>query len=87
VTLDRPDLSRKLVLAPRPRKLPDVLSVDEVGRLLEAAPGIKYRASLGVAYGAGLRVTSPTSTRSRSRRVRCSCPGRSCRTMSPQNRT
>lgn len=56
VTLDRPDLSRRLVLAPRPRKLPDVLSVDEVARLLEAAPGIKYRAALGVAYGAGLRV-------------------------------
>jgi len=30
VTLDRPDLSRKLVLAARPRKLPDVLSVNEV---------------------------------------------------------
>jgi site-specific recombinase XerD len=57
VTLDRPDLSRKLVLAPRPRKLPDVLSVEEVGKLLEAAPGIKYRAALGVAYGAGLRVS------------------------------
>ena len=38
-------------------KLPDVLSVEEVGRLLEAAPGIKYRAALGVAYGAGLRVS------------------------------
>ena len=50
-------VSRKLVLAPRPRKLPDVLSVEEVGRLLEAAPGIKYRAALGVAYGAGLRVS------------------------------
>jgi integrase/recombinase XerD len=34
-----------------------VLSVEEVGRLLEAAPGIKYRAALGVAYGAGLRVS------------------------------
>ena len=32
VTLERPDLSRKLVLARRPRKLPDVLSVDEVAR-------------------------------------------------------
>ena len=42
VTLDWPDLSRKLVLAPRYRKRHDVLSVDEVGRLLEAAPGIKY---------------------------------------------
>jgi integrase/recombinase XerD len=41
VTLDRPDLSRRLVLARYPRKLPKVLSVEEVGRLLEAAPGIK----------------------------------------------
>lgn len=57
VTLERPDLSRRLVLAHRPRKLPDVLSVDEVAKLLEAAPGIKYRAALGVAYGAGLRVS------------------------------
>jgi integrase/recombinase XerD len=57
VTLDRPDLSRRLVLVRRPRKLPDVLSVEEVARLLEAAPGIKYRAALGVAYGAGLRVS------------------------------
>ena len=56
VTLERPDLSRRLVLARRPRKLPDVLSVEEVARLL-AAPGIKYRAALGVAYGAGLRVS------------------------------
>jgi len=57
VTLDRPDLSRRLVLVRHPRKLPDVLSVEEVGRLLEAAPGIKYRAALGAAYGAGLRVS------------------------------
>lgn len=57
VTLDRPDLSRRPVLARRPRKLPDVLSVEEMGRLLEAAPGIKYRAALGGAYGAGLRVS------------------------------
>jgi integrase/recombinase XerD len=48
VTLDRPDLSRRLVLARHPRKLPDVLSVEEVGRLLDAAPGIKHRAALGV---------------------------------------
>jgi Phage integrase, N-terminal SAM-like domain/Putative transposase len=56
VTLDRPDLSRRLVLVRHPRKLPDVLSVEEVGRLLEAAPGLKYKAALGTAYGAGLRV-------------------------------
>jgi site-specific recombinase XerC len=34
-----------------------VLSVEEAARLLKAAPGIKYKAVLGVAYGAGLRVS------------------------------
>ena len=57
VTLDRTDLSRRLVLVRQPRKLPDVLSVEEVGRLLEAAPGPKHKAALGTAYGAGLRVS------------------------------
>src|SRR5271157_2322059 len=61
VTLDRPDLSRRLVLARYPRKLPAVLSVEEVGRLLEAALGIKYQAILGTAYGAGLRVSEVAS--------------------------
>jgi Phage integrase, N-terminal SAM-like domain/Phage integrase family len=53
MTLDRPDLSRRLVLA--------VLSVEEVGRLLESAPGAKYKAILGAAYGAGLRVSEVAS--------------------------
>jgi integrase/recombinase XerD len=61
VTLDRPDLSRRLVLVRHPRKLPNVLSVEEVGRLLEAAPGPKYKAALGTAYGAGLRVSEVTA--------------------------
>jgi integrase/recombinase XerD len=61
VTLDRPDLSRRLVLARFPRKLPAVLSVEEVGQLLEAAPGLKYKAILGTAYGAGLRVSEVAS--------------------------
>ncbi len=34
-----------------------MLSVEEVGRLLEMAPGPKHRAALGTAYGAGLRVS------------------------------
>src|SRR5215211_3934037 len=61
VTLDRPDLSRRLVLARYPRKLPPVLSLEEVAQLLEAAPGIKYKAVLGTAYGAGLRVSEVAS--------------------------
>lgn len=61
VTLNRPDLSLRLVLVRFPRKLPDVLSVEEVGRLLEAAPSLKYKAALGTAYGAGLRVSEVAS--------------------------
>ena len=55
VTLDRPDLSRRLTIVRYPRRLPAVLSTEEVTRLLQAAPGPKYRAALGTAYGAGLR--------------------------------
>ena len=33
------------------------MSVEEIARLLEAAPGIKYKAALSVAYGAGLRLS------------------------------
>lgn len=55
-TLDRPDLARKLVRVRHPRKLPVVLSRDEVARLLNATTCIKHQAALSVAYGAGLRV-------------------------------
>jgi len=41
-------------------KLRDVLSVEEAARLIEAAPGIKYKAAFSVAYGAGLRVSEVT---------------------------
>ena len=54
-TLDRPDLARKLVRMKRIRKLPVVLSPDEVARLLGATRCLKHQAALSVAYGAGLR--------------------------------
>ena len=57
VTLERPDLVRPLRIVNEPRKAPIVLSQEEVARLLEAAPGLKYKAALSVAYGAGLRVS------------------------------
>jgi site-specific recombinase XerD len=57
VTLERPDLVRPLRIVNEPRRAPVVLSQDEVARLLQAAPGLKYRAALSVAYGAGLRVS------------------------------
>jgi len=57
VTVGRPDLVRPLRLVTEPRKAPVVLSREEVARLIEAAPGLKYKAALSVAYGAGLRVS------------------------------
>ena len=57
VTLERPDLVRPLRIVNEPRKAPVVLSQEEVARLIEAAPGLKYKAALSVAYGAGLRVS------------------------------
>ena len=57
VTLDRPELARRLTVVRQPRRLPSVLSVAEVALLLQAAPGPKYRAAFATAYGAGLRVS------------------------------
>lgn len=57
VTLGRPDLVERTAFVREPRKLPVVLSPDEVARLLDAVPGLKYKAALSVAYGAGLRVS------------------------------
>jgi integrase/recombinase XerD len=56
-TLDRAEIARHLARVHYPRKLPRVLCPEEVGRLLEAAPGpgLKYKAALSIAYGAGLR--------------------------------
>ena len=57
VTLDRTDAIKHLTYVAEPRKLPVVLSPEEVARFLEAAPGVKYKAAFSVAYGAGLRVS------------------------------
>jgi integrase/recombinase XerD len=57
VTLDRPDLARRLTVVRQPRRLPAVLSVEEITLLLQAAPGPKYKAAFATAYGAGLRVS------------------------------
>jgi site-specific recombinase XerD len=57
VTLNRPDLSRRLTIAREPRRRPAVLSVEDVTLLLQAAPGPKYKAAFATAYGAGLRVS------------------------------
>jgi site-specific recombinase XerD len=61
VTLRRHEIVAHTHFIHEPRKLPVVLSVEEVARLLDAAPGLKYKAALSVAYGAGLRATEVIS--------------------------
>lgn len=60
VTLDRPEAMKKMSSVYEPRKLPVILSAEEVQRLLDAAPNLKSRAALSVAYGAGLRASEVT---------------------------
>lgn len=57
ITLGRGELMAAMSHVRVARTLPVVLSPEEVERLLEAAPGLKYRTALSVAYGAGLRVS------------------------------
>jgi len=57
ITLSRADLAHQLARTHYPRKLPRVLTLDQVAQLLEAAPGpgLRHKAALSIAYGAGLR--------------------------------
>jgi len=57
VTLERPEALAKMSTVREPRKLPVVLSREEVARLIDAAGKPKYQAVLSVAYGAGLRAS------------------------------
>ena len=57
VTLGKADMARHLTFVREPRKIPVVMSPEEVARFLEAAPGPKYKAALSAAYAAGLRVS------------------------------
>jgi len=61
VTVDRVAVTKPLTFVAEPRKIPIVLSPEEVARFLEAAPGAKYKAAFSAAYGAGLRVSEVAS--------------------------
>lgn len=57
VTLGHAEIPERIPYAREPRKLPVVLSADEVVRFLEAVPSLKTRAALTTAYAAGLRAS------------------------------
>lgn len=56
-TLDCPERLKRVQRVYQPRKIPEVLSVAEVARLLDAAGSVRNKAALAVAYGAGLRAS------------------------------
>lgn len=55
-TLDRPELVAKMQPVHLPRKLPVILSPEEVKRLIAAAGNLKHQTALALAYATGLRV-------------------------------
>jgi integrase/recombinase XerD len=57
VTLGRSGFGQRPANIRMPERLPVVLSPEEVALLLYCAPGLKYKAALSVAYGAGLRAS------------------------------
>src|SRR5271170_222061 len=61
VTLKRTDLAAELVSAREPRRLPVVLSPEEVGRLLASSANIKHKTALSLAYATGLRASEVIS--------------------------
>ena len=61
VTLNRPEIPERIAYAREPRKLPVILSADEVVRFLEAVPSLKTRTALTTACAAGLRASEAVS--------------------------
>lgn len=60
VTLDDENAIKKMSAVHEPRKLPLVLSTEQVKQLLDATSSLKYKAALSLAYGAGLRASEIT---------------------------
>jgi site-specific recombinase XerD len=62
MTCGREEMKRFMQFRREPRKLPIVLSIEEISALLAAAPGpgLKYCAALSIGYGGGLRASEVT---------------------------
>jgi site-specific recombinase XerD len=63
VTLGRDGVLVHVACPKQPKKLPVVLSLEEVARLFAAIVGLKHRAILMTAYAAGLRISEVVALR------------------------
>ena len=63
VTLGREGVMVRIACPKQPKKLPVVLSLEEVTRLFAAITGLKHRAILMTTYAAGLRISEVVSLR------------------------
>jgi site-specific recombinase XerD len=63
VTLGREGVMVHIACPKQPKKLPVVLSLDEVAHLFAAIVGLKHRAILMTAYAAGLRISEVVALR------------------------
>lgn len=55
VTLEDANRLKKIKRVRQPRRIPQILSAEEVTRLIETAGSLRSQAALSIAYGAGLR--------------------------------
>lgn len=62
-TLKRPWNNRDIPRPRRPRRLPVVLSPQEILEFFNSVPSLKYRAALMLCYGAGLRVSEAVAVK------------------------
>ncbi len=62
-TCDREDMKKYMQFRTQPRRLPTVLSIEEVAEIIAATPepGLKYRAALSISYGVGLQASEVCS--------------------------
>jgi integrase/recombinase XerD len=63
VTLNREGVMVRIRCPKQPKKLPAVLSLDEMARFFAAIIGIKHRVILMTAYAAGLRLSEVVALR------------------------
>ena len=63
VVQQRPEVALEIPRPRHPKKLPEILSREEVARLFDVTPNIKHRTLLMTTYAAGLRVSEVVALR------------------------